>query len=109
MRVPAYELPWLLKVTRKHVDIMEIDGNENLRIGCGHTVELNRDLPSKSRLTSNHDLAESRDLICFDQTTELIAICHCSNLSIMRKTRTDGITVSQQQNWLLFLQISYKK
>ena len=26
-------------------------------IGCGHTIELNRDLAFKSRLTSNHDLA----------------------------------------------------
>ena len=34
-------------------------------IGCGHTIELNRDLASKSRLTSNHDLAENRDLIYF--------------------------------------------
>ena len=33
--------------------------------GCGHTIELNRDLASKSRLTSNHDLAENRDLIYF--------------------------------------------
>ena len=33
--------------------------------GCGHTTELNRDLASKSRLTSNHDLAYNRDLIYF--------------------------------------------
>ena len=33
--------------------------------GCGHTIELNRDLASKSRLTSNHDLAENCDLIYF--------------------------------------------
>ena len=33
--------------------------------GCGHTTELNRDLASKSRLTSNHDLADNRDLIYF--------------------------------------------
>ena len=33
--------------------------------GCGHTTELNRDLVSKSRLTSNHDLAYNRDLIYF--------------------------------------------
>ena len=33
--------------------------------GFGHTIELNRDLASKSRLTSNHDLAENRDLIYF--------------------------------------------
>ena len=34
-------------------------------IGCGHTTELNRDLASKSRLTSNHDLVNNRDLIYF--------------------------------------------
>ena len=56
-----------------------------VHIGCGHTIELNRDLASKSRLTSNHDLAEIRDLIYFwSNHTELIAICHCLNLSIMR-------------------------
>ena len=33
--------------------------------GCGHTIELDRDLASKSRLTGNHDLAENCDLIYF--------------------------------------------
>ena len=33
--------------------------------GCGHATELNRDSASKSRLMSNHDLANNRDLIHF--------------------------------------------
>ena len=33
--------------------------------GCGHTTELNRDLASKSRLKSKHDLAYNRDLKYF--------------------------------------------
>ena len=33
--------------------------------GCGHTTELKRDLASKSRLTSKHDLAYNRDLKYF--------------------------------------------
>ena len=36
-----------------------------LHKGCGHTTELNRYLASKSRLSSNHDLANNRDLIYF--------------------------------------------
>ena len=84
-------------------------------VGCGLTIELNRDLASKSRLTSNHDLAENRDLIYFwSNYTDSIAICHCLNLSIMRKTLTGDIgrchcIVCQLQNWLLFSQILQKR
>ena len=40
-------------------------GSNLLLTGCGHTIELNRHLASKSRLTSNHDLAENHDLMYF--------------------------------------------
>ena len=81
--------------------------------GCGHTTELNRDLASKSRLTSNHDLANNRDLIYFWSDyrvkTRFVTVKKTVNHA---KTRTDDIgCVVCNTKWLrrefLFKQTVY--
>ena len=60
--------------------------------GCGHTTELNRDLASKSRLTSNHDLANNRDLIYFLSDYRVKSRFVTVNKTVSHaKTQTDDI------------------
>ena len=68
--------------------------------GCGHTTELNRDLASKSRLTSNHDLANNRDLIYFLSDYKVKSrFVTVKKLSIMRKHgQTTSVVLYVTQN-----------
>ena len=80
---------------------------------CGNTTELNRYLASKSRLTSNHDLANNRDLIYFwSEYRVKMRFVTVKKTINHAKTRTDDIgCVVCNTKWLrrefLFKQTVY--